>query len=266
MAQSSWPFENVDTSETQFSQWARNIGEGVADGYDAELAVSATGLAMSVVVGAGRGMVRGHFYLSNASETLNIASASAVSPRIDTVVLRLDPTANSVVLGVVTGTASSSPVAPTLTQTDTGTYEYALANVYVAANATAIGSGNITDRRTFINQIFWNDISGKPTVYNTSIIEQTVVGKSANYTLQASDANKTLYFTNTSNVTLTVPDVLDVGDFVTVVQGAAGKITFAGSSITLGAYANRVQTEAIYAVATVTKVATGVYVLAGRLI
>lgn len=266
MAQSSWPFESIDTSETQFSQWARNIGEGVETGYDAELAVSATGLAMTVTVGAGRAMVRGHFYLSNATETLNIASASAVSPRIDTVVLRLNPTANSIVLAVVTGTASATPVAPTLTQTDTGTYEYPLANVFVAANATAIGSGNVTDRRTYVGQIFWDDITGKPTVYNTSIIEQTVIGRSNNHTVQGSDANKTLYFTNTSNVTLTVPDVLDVGDFVTVVQGASGRITFSGSGITLGAFANRVQTEAIYAVATVTKVASGVYVVAGRLI
>lgn len=266
MAQSSWPFENIDTSETQFSQWARNIGEGVGAGYDAELAVSATGLAMSVVVGAGRGMVRGHFYLSSASETLNIASASAVSPRIDTVVLRLDPTANSVVLAVLTGTPSASPVAPTLTQTDTGTYEMPLANVYVAANATAIGAVDVTDRRVILGQVFWDDVADKPATYSTTIIEQPVITKSANYTLTSTDANKTIYYTATSNVTLTIPDVLDVGDYITVVQGGSGKITLAGSGYVMAAYGNKLQTEAQYAVATVTKLALGVYVAAGRLI
>lgn len=266
MAQSSWPFESIDTSETQFSQWARNIGEGVAAGYDAELGVSATGLAMSVVVGAGRGMIRGHFYLSSASETLNIASASAVSPRIDTVVLRLDPTANSVVLAVLTGTASASPVAPTLTQTDTGTYEMALADVYVAANATAIGAGNVTDRRVTLGAVFWDDIADKPTTYSTTIIEQPITSKSSSYTLTSADANKTFYWTGSSNVTLTVPDVLDVGDYFTVVQWGTGKVTFSASGVTIGSFGNKIQTEGQYAVASITKLAGGLYSLVGRLI
>ena len=37
MAQTSFPFESIDTSETQFSQWARNIGEGVRAGAGSEL-------------------------------------------------------------------------------------------------------------------------------------------------------------------------------------------------------------------------------------
>lgn len=150
MAQSSFPFENVDTTETQFSQMFRTLNAGV-NGTPAgtELKVSAgTGLQVSVALG--QAMVRGHYYISTAAELLTISTANATNPRIDTVVLRLDPVANSIVLAVVAGTAAASPVAPTLTQTDAGTYEFPLANVAVAAGAGTVGT--ITDRRVFMGK------------------------------------------------------------------------------------------------------------------
>jgi hypothetical protein len=58
MAQSSWPFENVDTSETQFSQWARNIGEGVRPDALNELEVYADSTGMQVKAKSGQAMVR----------------------------------------------------------------------------------------------------------------------------------------------------------------------------------------------------------------
>lgn len=148
MAQSSFPFENVDTTETQFSQMFRTLNAGV-NGTPAgtELKVTAgTGLQVSVALG--QAMVRGHFYNSTAAELLTVSTANPTNPRIDTVVLRLDPVANSIVLAVVAGTAAASPVAPALTQTDAGVYEFPLANVAVAAGAGTVGT--ITDRRTFM--------------------------------------------------------------------------------------------------------------------
>lgn len=150
MAQSSFPFENVDTTETQFSQMFRTLNAGV-NGTPAgtELKVSAgTGLQVSVALG--QAMVRGHYYISTAAELLTISTANPTNPRIDTVVLRLDPVANSIVLAVVAGTAAASPVAPALTQTDAGTYEFPLANVAVAAGAGTVGT--ITDRRVFMGK------------------------------------------------------------------------------------------------------------------
>lgn len=150
MAQSSFPFENVDTTETQFSQMFRTLNAGV-NGTPAgtELKVSAgTGLQVSVALG--QAMVRGHYYISTATELLTIGTANPSNPRIDTVVLRLDPVANSIVLAVVAGTAAASPVAPTLTQTDAGVFEFPLANVAVAAGAGTVGT--ITDRRVFMGK------------------------------------------------------------------------------------------------------------------
>lgn len=153
MAQSSWPFENIDTNETQFSQWARNIGEGIVKGRQNELAPSADGSGMSVFVDTGEALVRGHYYKSTAQETLTIATADATNDRIDRVVLRLDPVANSTVLAVLEGTPAASPSAPALTQTDSGIFEQLLADVTVPAAAVVISSGNVSDQRTIITPI-----------------------------------------------------------------------------------------------------------------
>jgi hypothetical protein len=135
MTQSSFPFENIDTTETQFSQWARNIGEGVVPDSNGDTLEVSVGTGLAVDVDPGRALVRGHFYASTATESLALATADAADDRLDTVVLRLDPSANTIVLAVVAGTPASSPVAPSLTQTDAGTYELALADVLVPANS-----------------------------------------------------------------------------------------------------------------------------------
>lgn len=154
MAQTSWPFEGVDTTETQYSRLLRNIGQGVIGvPGDNNLLVFADSSGMSVKVkisgSVSQAIVRGHMYQSTAQETLTI-QASEANPRIDSVVLTLDPGANSIVLQVVKGTAAVSPIAPTLSQTDTTTYQLLLANVAVAAGATTISAGDVSDLRTFI--------------------------------------------------------------------------------------------------------------------
>lgn len=250
MAQTSWPFESIDTSETQFSQWARNIGEGVKGSLaGGELKVTA-GTGLQVAVAAGQAMVRGHYYLSTASENLTIATANASNPRIDTVVLRLDPIANSIVLAVVTGTAASSPVAPTLTQTDSGTYEYPLADVRVNAAATSITS--ITERRTYLGSKSSADIS-------TGMSD-----KSTSYTITSSDRNT--YIRATAAITVTVNDVLAKGESVNFIQAGSGQITFtAGSGVTLYSADSNLKTAKQYAAATVVSDGAGVYYLIGNL-
>jgi len=103
--------------------------------------------------GSTQAIVRGHMYQSTAEETLTIASAST-SPRIDAVVLRLDPSVNSIVLAVVQGTPASTPSAPTLTQTDTAVYELLLGYVAVSASATTISAGDVTDKRVFLGNVW----------------------------------------------------------------------------------------------------------------
>lgn len=253
MAQTSWPFENIDTSETQFSQWARNIGEGVRGSVTGtELKPFGDNSGLLVKVPAGQAMVRGHYYLSNAQETLAIATANATNPRIDTVVLELDPASNTIILKVVNGTAAASPVAPTLTQTDSGVYQLALADVLVPALAGAIAAGNVTDRRVFLGQKSSADIS-------TGMSD-----KSSAYTIQASDRNT--YIRATSAITVTVADVLAKGESVNFIQAGTGQITFqAAAGVTLLAADNALKTAKQYAGATVVSAGAGTYYLIGNL-
>ncbi len=155
MAQTSWPFENADTTEAQYSQLFRRLQTSGVSGSPAttDLKVTGDSTGMNVKVAAGYAIVRGHAYYNSAQVTLTIGAAGA-SPRIDTVVLRLDPTANSIVLAVVAGTPGASPVAPTLTQTDEGTFELAIGSVAVGASVSTISAGNVTDVRSYLGSQF----------------------------------------------------------------------------------------------------------------
>lgn len=148
MAQSSFPFEGIDTTETQFSQWARHFNSGVNDVPTGTALEVSAGTGLAVDVAAGQAMVRGHYYINTAVEALALTVADATNDRIDLVVLRLDPVSNSIVLAVKTGTPAGSPVAPSLVQTDGGIFEQALAEVLVPATAGV--PGTITDAREFM--------------------------------------------------------------------------------------------------------------------
>jgi hypothetical protein len=93
---------------------------------------------------------------------LALATADATNDRLDTVVLKLDPGANSIILAVKTGTPAGSPSAPALVQTDAGVFELPLANVLVPATAGV--PSTITDRREYMGTKIglWSD-STRPT-------------------------------------------------------------------------------------------------------
>lgn len=297
MAQSSFPFENVDTSETQFSQMFRNFASGV-NGSPAgtELKVTA-GTGLVVNVAAGQGMVRGHYYISTASEALTIAAANPTNPRIDSIVLTLDPSANSIVLAVVTGTPAGSPVAPTLTQTDAGVFQYQLATVAVAAGAGSVGT--ITDTRNFFGSRFgiwstagrpsapftgqagynstvgspeywtgsaWSGFSAAPTSIASGIVTTIVSDKSTNYTIVGGDKNTFIRSTSGTAVTMTIANVLAVGESVQFIQSGAGQVTFAaGAGVTLQSVGSKLKISEQYAGATVVCTASGIYSLIGNL-
>jgi hypothetical protein len=154
MTQTSYPFDagsGATVSEAQFSQLFRRLQSSGVSGSPATTDLKPFGdsTGMQVKVPAGFAFVRGHFYKSDAQETLTISAANATNPRWDLIVLKLDPTANSVVLAVKTGTAAASPADPSLTQSDEGVFELPLARVVVAANATTVAAGNVTDVRRF---------------------------------------------------------------------------------------------------------------------
>jgi len=168
MAQTSFPFEDIDTTETEFSQWARNIGWGVVAESTADaLEVSAGSAGLNVDVEPGRCMVRGHYYVSTDVETLALAVADSSQDRVDTIVLELDPSLDSILLDVVTGTPGAGT--PALTQTDDAVYQLPLADVLVPANSGI--PGTITDRREFIGTRLgdWTT-AGRPSVVGGRVL------------------------------------------------------------------------------------------------
>lgn len=222
MAQTSWPFANIDTSVTQFSQWARNIGEGVKPGSAATpLLVTGDSSGMNVKVAAGQAMVRGHYFLNDATATVTVTAAHATLARIDSVVINLDPSTNAATLAVVAGTPNASPVAPTLTQTDSGVYQFLLAQVAVGAAVSTITAGNVTDARTYLGALVGKTLQSPQEVTTVTATAATgTVNYDAStqadlyYTSNAS-ANFTLNFRGNSSTTLN--SILPVGQTATVV-------------------------------------------------
>ena len=121
----------------------------------ADLAVTAPGGTMTVSVASGWAAILGTYqtnmgtYMAynDAAATATITTADATNPRIDLVCITVNDAAysgslNSVAINVVAGTPAGSPTVPS-----TPTNSIALARIAVAAGATSITSGNITDVR-----------------------------------------------------------------------------------------------------------------------
>ena len=145
MAEASWPFYGTETNETQFSKWARSLADsGIVTG----LAFSAPG-GMIVRAAPGQALVRGVFYENDANKDLTVGAAPATAgqTRLDAIVLRLDQTANTIILAIKAGTANTSGGAlPALTQNET-TFELLVGTVSVANGVAAITIGMITALR-----------------------------------------------------------------------------------------------------------------------
>lgn len=106
------------------------------------------GTGRAVVVLAGNAMVGNKWFESPSSIAITIPENTAVSTRIDSVIIQVDKRMSGRNGSVVyrTGTASGNPVPPDLS-TDDSVVEYRVANIEVAAGATSITQSNITDLR-----------------------------------------------------------------------------------------------------------------------
>ncbi|QZN86604.1 hypothetical protein [Cellulomonas sp. C5510] len=155
MTQTSWPFENADTSETQYSYLVREfLDPGVAGAPgDTTLRVTAGSTGLAVTVAPGRAFARGYMLSVTGTESLALEPAHASLARIDRVVARFDPTADAATLEVVPGTPGSG-AAPALTVTDTGVFDLALASVAVAAGQTTTSASDVTDERVYLGNVW----------------------------------------------------------------------------------------------------------------
>jgi len=156
MAEQSFPFENIDTTEAQFSEWATNFQETGVQGSPTgtELGITVTGSDLNLTVAAGQAFIRGHYYI-NTSDLVIAVPTAGVNTRIDIVVVELNPETNTIVTKLVQGEAvSADPVAPTLTQSPTGIYQLPIATLTIPTSTVVITAGMLADTRTFMGRRF----------------------------------------------------------------------------------------------------------------
>lgn len=129
--------------------------EGVAPGFLNELECTENG-ANTVAVDTGGAVVDGKYYLNDASDDINIPSASGGgNTRIDRIVLRADWAGFDVSIHRIAGTDAATPSAPAITQTSETTYDIKLCQVLV----TTGGVVTVTDERVWARQ--YNQIGFK---------------------------------------------------------------------------------------------------------
>jgi hypothetical protein len=102
---------------------------------------------------------------------------------------------------------------------------------------------------------------------NMSQVATTVSEKSSAYTILASDENTFIRSTSSTAVTMTINNVLNIGEAVQFIQSGTGQITFAaGSGVTLRSVENKLKTNKQYSVAAITCIASGEYLVTGDLV
>jgi hypothetical protein len=99
---------------------------------------------------------------------------------------------------------------------------------------------------------------------NASTIITTVTDKSTAYTILSADENTFIRSTSETAVTMTINNVLGIGESVQFIQFGAGQITFAaGSGVALRSVDNKLKSNKQYSVVAITCVASGEYLVTG---
>jgi hypothetical protein len=158
MTETSYYWEGIATGdatlapylETVFhSLWKKlftqNDNEGVLFGYLNSLSVS--GISGGVIVESGAALVNGWFYENDSQLTLAIETPAS-NPRIDRIVVQLNPGSQIARVAVVQGTEAASPTAPALTQNSGGIWEIPLAQVLVTTGGVITVSSDPEYART----------------------------------------------------------------------------------------------------------------------
>lgn len=152
------PFDTLPWADQ--TQWYRFgptwAPSGVIDVPAASPSAGSLGLSFSGLtptIAAGRAWARGAGYeISGGSKTLTAiaANTNATLSRRDRLVLRRDLSAKTVSIVAVTGTPSSTPTAPTVTQVETGQWDTLLFSFLVPPSSGTTITG-IVDERPWID-------------------------------------------------------------------------------------------------------------------
>lgn len=182
-------------------------------------------------------------------------------------------------------TALVFPSSPTVGQTYTAgdvTYTWS-GSVWDAATAASINSDDVVGldaalagKAASVHTHAQSDVTGLATALagkadashtqNASTIITSSNDKAASYTIVAGDKNTFIRSTSATAITITLANVLAVGETINFIQWGAGQVTFAaGAGVTIGSVDSKLKINKQYSGATITCVASGVYSLVGDL-
>jgi hypothetical protein len=255
------------------------------------MAVSANSpVGMSVRVASGWAAVIGttttnmgvYTAYNDATVTLTITTADVTNPRVDLVCMTVrdafySGANNDVIYQVIAGTPAGSPVAPSLPANS-----ISLATVAVAANATQINTGNITDTRVEVTTNLSGDISsvtagagltggGSSGAVTLAASVATNAQTGTTYTLVLTDDGKLVTQSNASAITTTIPlnssVAFSVGAQITISQYGAGQVTIQGTGgvtvVSTGATAATPKTRVQYSTATLIQTSVNNWLVVG---
>ena len=201
------PAEN-DRNTTTNAVW---YAAGIVDYGDLQVSQQGTP-TMGVTIAPGRALIQGtqtatqSFYIAynDAATNLAVASADPTNARIDLIVATVQDSYyggtlnNQVIFQAVTGTPSGSPVPPSAPNNS-----IVLARVAVAANATSITSGNITDYRVYARESDTH-ITSSATAADTLTLQ--TIGSQTGKALKVNSSAGAQTFAISPNGTVTWPD------------------------------------------------------------
>lgn len=103
------------------------------------------------------------------------------------------------------------------------------------------------------------DFGTVPEQFTTGAVDTLSASRSVSNT----DLGETLYYTGSGNITLTIPSGLVTGWWCRVVQGGAGKVTFAGSGVTVSGKQGQLSTGGQWHVIEARRLTASQYIVHG---
>jgi len=186
---------------------------------------------------------------------------------------------------IAVGTTTTGAAGSSATVTNSGTSSAAVFDFTIPAGATgatgatgntgATGSQGPSGVVAVTSPITNSGTSTSATIgidqtllaINMKQVATTVTDKAAGYTILAADENTFIRSTSATAVTMTIANVLAIGESVQFIQFGAGQITFAaGAGATLRSVDNKLKSNKQYSVVAITCVASGEYLITGDVV
>lgn len=150
-----FPFDSLNVGGVEdriyYSQdWAdyfgQFIGNGVFPNPSNNLKIESLNNSLVLTLRKGSAFAKGVIYVQKRDFTFSITKPHLTLGRKDIIVCRLDNISRTFQPLYIAGTASATPVAPSIIRND-DTWDLLLCTISVGANATSITTANLTDNR-----------------------------------------------------------------------------------------------------------------------